>query len=120
MKHNERARVAPQDFFKDPLRAQKKTQRAHHAHAPWLGVWFACSLWSAFSGLARSARLDPSASSLNTRGARSPTTPTSLVESAAKTRDSMFCYSVAHHLVATCKALCTLFLVFAANSFGGG
>ena len=39
-KHNERARVAPQDSFKDALRAQKKTQRAHHAHAPWLGVWF--------------------------------------------------------------------------------
>ena len=56
MKHNERARVAPQDFFKDPRRAQNKTQRAHHAHAPWLGVWFACSLWSAFSVLARSLR----------------------------------------------------------------
>ena len=54
MKHNERARVAPQNFFKGPLRAQKKTQRAHHAHANWLGVWFACSLWSAFSVLARS------------------------------------------------------------------
>ena len=51
----------------------EKTQRAHHALAPWLGVWFACSLWSAFSGLARSALLDPSACSLNVRGARSPT-----------------------------------------------
>ena len=39
MMHNERARVAPQDSFKDALCAQKKTQRAHHAHAPWLGVW---------------------------------------------------------------------------------
>ena len=34
----------PRDFFKDLLRAQKKTQGAHHAHAPWLGVGFACSL----------------------------------------------------------------------------
>ena len=39
MKHNERARVAPLDFFKDPLRTQKKKQRAQHAHAPWLGAW---------------------------------------------------------------------------------
>ena len=29
----------PTRFLKDPLCAQKKTQRAHHAHAPWLLVW---------------------------------------------------------------------------------
>ena len=46
----------PTRFLKNPLRAQKKTQRAHHAHANWLGVWFACSLGSAFSVLARSLR----------------------------------------------------------------
>ena len=40
---------------------QKKMQRAHQAHALMLGVWFACSLWSAFSRLARSAHLVPSA-----------------------------------------------------------
>jgi hypothetical protein len=77
MKHNEQARVAPLDLaFTYSLRAQKKTQRAHHAHALWLGVWFACSLWSAFSGIACSARLDPSACSLKAYGARLPTNST--------------------------------------------
>ena len=33
MKHNERARVAPQDFFKDPPRAQKK-RNAHTTRTP--------------------------------------------------------------------------------------
>ena len=45
----------------------------------WLGVWFTCSLWSAFYGLARSARLDPGACSLNARGALSPTNSTLLI-----------------------------------------
>ena len=53
IKHNERARVAPLYLtFKHPFRTQKNTQRANHTHALKLGVWFACSLWSAFSGLA--------------------------------------------------------------------
>ena len=102
MKHNERARVAPLDFsFELPFRAQKKTQRAHHAHAPWLGVWFACSLWSVFSGLARSACLDLSACSLNVRGARSSNNSALLPELA---RCASFLQS----------------LVFAANSLWGG
>ena len=33
MKHNERARVAPKDFFKGPLRAQKK-RNAHTTRTP--------------------------------------------------------------------------------------
>ena len=81
MKHNERARVAPLYLtFTHPYRTQKKMQRAHHAHALRLGVLFACSLWSAFSGLALSAHLDPSACSLNARGARSLTNSALLPE----------------------------------------
>jgi hypothetical protein len=102
MKHNERARVAPLYLtFTHPFRTQKKMQRAHHAHALRLGVWFACSLWSAFSGLARSAHLDPSACSLNARGARSLTNSALLPELA---RCASFLKS----------------LVFAANSLWGG
>ena len=79
----------------------RKMQRAHQAHALRLGVWFACSLWSAFSGLARSAHLDPSACSLNARGARSLTNSALLPELA---RCASFLKS----------------LVFAANSLWGG
>ena len=35
-------------------------------------------------------------------------------------RDSVHCYSVAHHLVAPRKALCTESLICAANSIWGG
>ena len=102
MKHNERARVAPLYLTSThPFRTQKKMQRAHHALALRLGVWFACSLWSAFSGLARSAHLDPSACSLNARGARSLTNSALLPELA---RCASFLKS----------------LVFAANSLWGG
>jgi len=102
MKHNERARVAPIDFsFELPFRAQKKTQCTHHAHAPWLDVWFACSLWSAFSGLARSAFLDLSACSLNVRGTRSSNNSALLPE------------------LARCASF-LMSLVFAANSLWGG
>ena len=58
MKHNERARVAPLDFLKI-LFVHSKKRNAHTTRTPpglVLGVWFACSLWSAFSGLARSLR----------------------------------------------------------------
>ena len=101
---------------------RKKTQRAHHAHASWLGVWFACSLRSAFSELTRSARLDPSACSLNAGGARLPTNSPLIISqvsrfcrprenSQQKTRES------AHpSLVAPRKALCTESLVFAVSS----
>ena len=51
MKHNERARVAPLHFsFELPFRAQTKTQRVQHVHAPWLGIGFACSLCRPFLG----------------------------------------------------------------------
>ncbi len=75
MKHSDRARAAPLHYltFALSFRVQKKTQLAHHAHAPKLGVWFAWSLCSAFSRLARSAHLDPSFCPLNARGARLPT-----------------------------------------------
>jgi len=46
---------------------------------PWLGVWFVSSLWSSFSGLARSGRLDPCACSFNARGAQSPTNSALLI-----------------------------------------
>jgi len=66
MKHNERARVAPQDSFEDALRAQKKTQRAHH---PGLVFGSLARCGRPFLGsLARSARLDHGACSLNARG----------------------------------------------------
>ena len=75
MKHNERARVAPLDFFKDPLRAQEKKRNAHTTRTPpglVFGSLARCD--RPFLGsLARFARLDPSASSLNTRGALSVT-----------------------------------------------
>ena len=76
MRHSEQARVVPLVFaLTHPFRAQKKKRNAHttRTRPPWLGVWFACSLWSAFTGLARSARLDSSVCSLNARGTRSPT-----------------------------------------------
>jgi hypothetical protein len=61
-----------------PQRYMKRNERARVTLTltPWLGVWFACSLSSAFSGLACSACLDPGACSLNARGARSPTNST--------------------------------------------
>ena len=102
MKHNERARVAPLYFTSThPFRTQKNATRTPRARPIRLGVWFACSLWSAFSGLARSAHLDPSACSLNARGARSLTNSALLPELA---RCASFLKS----------------LVFAADSLWGG
>ena len=61
----------PTRFLKDPLRAQEKTQRAHH---PCLVFGSLARCGRLFLGsLARSARLDPSACSLNARGALSVT-----------------------------------------------
>ena len=75
MKHNERARVAPLDFLKILLVHRKNTTRTPRArNLAWclvrllavVGLFWARSL-------ARSARLDPSACSLNARGALSVT-----------------------------------------------
>ena len=73
MKHNEQARVAPQYFFKDPLRAQEKKRNAHTTRTP-PGLVFGSLARSGrpfLGSLARFARLDPSAFSLNARGALS-------------------------------------------------
>ena len=69
----------PTRFLENPLRTQKKKQRAQHAHAPWLLAW--CLVFGSLArcgrlflgSLARSARLDPSACYLNARGALSVT-----------------------------------------------
>ena len=74
MKHNERARVAPLDFLKI-LFVDIKKRNAHTTRTPpglVFGSLARCG--RPFLGsLARSARLDPSACSLNARGALSVT-----------------------------------------------
>ena len=41
-------------FYISSSCTEKNATRTPRARPSWLGVWFACSLWSAFSGLARS------------------------------------------------------------------